>query len=83
MNDVRCSIHSRSQRVITPINSFHHTVMMAIERANLQTLILDNRVLWNHRALTAVMTSQQVRSPYLESLITHLQAGVVQGLLDA
>ena len=57
--------------------------MMAIERGNLQNLIFDNRVLWNHRALAAVlgvilrlppikqaMASKQVKSRYLEALIT-------------
>jgi hypothetical protein len=51
----------------------------------LQDLIFDNRVLWNHRALAAVfgvllnlpplqqaLASQQVKSRYLEYLITHM-----------
>jgi ferredoxin len=80
------SLRSRPQRVITPVNSVHRTVMMAIERGYLQNLIFDNRVLWNHRALAAVLgvilrlppikqalASQQVKSRYLEYLITHLQ----------
>jgi Fe-S-cluster-containing hydrogenase component 2 len=79
------SLRSRPQRVITPLNSVHRTVMMAIERGDLQNLIFDNRVLWNHRALAAVfgvilnlppikqaMASQQVKSRYLEYLITHI-----------
>jgi ferredoxin len=79
------SLRSRPQRVITPLNSVHRTVMMAIERGDLQDLIFDNRVLWNHRALAAVfgvilnlppvkqvLASQQVKSRYLEYLITHL-----------
>ncbi len=49
------SLRSRPQRVITPVNSVHRVVMMAIERGDLQNLIFDNRVLWNHRALAAVM----------------------------
>jgi ferredoxin len=78
---------SRPQRVITPLNSVHRTVMMAIERGGLEDLIFDNRVLWNHRALAAVlgavlrmppikraMASQQVKSRYLEYLITHVSA---------
>ena len=77
-------LRSRPQRVITPVNSVHRVVMMAIERGDLQNLIFDNRVLWNHRALAAVlgvilrlppikqvMASQQVKSRYLEFLITH------------
>ena len=79
------SLRSRPQRVITPVNSVHRVVMMAIERGDLQNLIFDNYVLWNHRALAAVMgvvlqlppikqvlVSQQLKSRYLEYLITHL-----------
>ena len=75
-----------ARRVITPLNSVHRTVMMAIERGDLQNLIFDNRVLWNHRALAAVlgvilrlppikqaMASQQVKSRYLEYLLTRAQ----------
>lgn len=78
---------SREQRVITPLNSLHRTVMMAIERGDLQNLIFDNRTLWNHRALAAVfgvvlaappakqvLASQQVKSRYLEYLITRATA---------
>jgi ferredoxin len=77
------SLRSRPQRVITPVNSVHRVVMMAIERGNFQNLIFDNRVLWSHRALAAVlgvvlrlppikqaMASQQVKSRYMEYLIT-------------
>ena len=80
------SLRSRPQRVITPLNSVHRTVMMAIEHGDLQNLIFDNRVLWNHRALAAVfgvilqlppikqiMASQQVKSRYLEYLISHIK----------
>jgi ferredoxin len=77
-------LESRPQRVLTPLNSVHRTVVMAIERGDLQNLIFDNRVLWNHRALAAVtgailrmppikqaMASKQVKSRYLEYLIAH------------
>jgi ferredoxin len=79
-------LRSREQRVITPLDSLHRTVVMAIERGGLQDLIFDNRVLWNHRALAAVlgvvlrlppvsqvMASRQVKSRYLEYLITHVR----------
>ena len=79
------SLRSRPERVLTPLNSVHRTVMMAIERGDLQNLLFDNRVQWNHRAMAAVlgvilrlppikqvMASQQVKSHYLEYLITHL-----------
>lgn len=76
------SLRRRPQRVITPLNATHRTVVMAIERGNLQDLILDNRVLWHHRALAAVigvilrlppltkiLSMRQVKSRYLEVLI--------------
>jgi formate hydrogenlyase subunit 6/NADH:ubiquinone oxidoreductase subunit I len=76
------ALRSRPKRVITPVNSTHRVVAMAIERGGLQDLIFDNRVLWNHRALAAVLgvvlrlppikqalASQQVKSHYLERLL--------------
>ena len=85
---VRGSIHlkSRPGRVITPQNSTHRVVLMAIERGKLQDLIFDNRVLWSHRALAGVLgvilklppikqalASKQVRSRYLEALINRME----------
>jgi ferredoxin len=85
------SLRSRPHRVLTPINTVHRTVLMAIERGDLQNLIFDNRVLWNHRALAAVLgvilrlpplkqvlASQQVKSRYLEYLVTHFQPHLSQ-----
>jgi ferredoxin len=76
-------LKERTQRVITPLNSTHRAVVMAIERGKLQNLIFDNRALWNHRAMAAVlgvvlrlppvkqvMASQQIKSRYLEYLIS-------------
>ena len=75
-----------AQRVITPLDSTHRIIVMAIERGTLQHLIFDNRVLWSHRALAAVLgvilkippiqqalASEQVKSRYLESLLTRVQ----------
>jgi len=72
----------RPERVLTPLNTTHRAVVMAIERGILQHLIFDNRVLWSHRALAAVfgvilnlppvqraLASDQVKSRYLERLI--------------
>lgn len=82
------SIHleARPQRVITPLNGTHRAVLMAIERGTLQHLIFDNRVLLSHRALAAVLgvilklpplkqvlASKQVKSRYLEALITRME----------
>lgn len=80
------TLKSRSMRIITPINSTHRVVLMAIERGKLQNLIFDNRALWNHRAMAAilgvilrlppvkqVMASTQMKSRYLEALITRMK----------
>jgi Na+-translocating ferredoxin:NAD+ oxidoreductase RNF subunit RnfB len=80
------SLRSRPERVITPLNGVHRAVMMAIERGSLQNLFFDNRVLWNHRALAAVlgvilrlppvkqaMATRQVKSQYMEYLVTHIK----------
>jgi ferredoxin len=76
------SLKQRKERVITPLNSAHKAVIMAIERGHLQDLIFDNQVLFSHRALAAVfgiilklpplkqtLASQQVKSRYLENVI--------------
>jgi ferredoxin len=76
-------LRQRAKRVITPLNSTHRAVVMAIERGKLQNLIFDNRALWNHRAMAAilgvilklppvkqVMASQQMKSRYMERLVT-------------
>lgn len=49
------TMEPRPQRVITPVNSTHKAVLMAIERGKLQNLIFDNQVLWSHRALAALL----------------------------
>jgi len=80
-------LETRRERVITPLNSTHKAVVMAIERGTLQHLIFDNRALWSHRAMAAVlgvilklppiaqaMASRQMKSRYLEALITRVQA---------
>ena len=80
--DKALSLEPREKRVITPLNSVHRTVVMAIERGKLQHLFFDNRVLWNHRALAAVlgvilklppikqvMATNQVKSRFMEYLV--------------
>jgi ferredoxin len=80
------SLASRPERVITPLNSVHKAVVMAIERGKLQNLIFDNQALASHRALAAVLgvilglpplkqalASRQMRSRYLEALIARLR----------
>ena len=64
----------RAQRVITPVNAVHRTVLMAIERGKLQHLIVDNQVLWSHRALAA-MLGAILRLPPVKRLLASEQVG--------
>jgi ferredoxin len=75
-------LEQRGERVITPLNTVHRTVMMAIERGKLEHFLFDNRALASHRALAAIfgvilrlppiqqaMASRQLKSRYLEKLL--------------
>lgn len=75
-------LHRRKETIITPVNSVHRIVMMAIEKGTLQNLIFDNQAFGNHRAMAAVLSailrlppikqalaSEQMKSIYLEKLI--------------
>jgi ferredoxin len=80
------SLASRPERVITPLDSVHKAVSMAIERGKLQNLIFDNQALASHRAMAAILgailklapakqalASRQMKSRYLEVLIRRLK----------
>lgn len=71
----------RAKRVITPVNTAHRLVLMAIERGKLQNLIFDNQAYLSHRAMAAVLgallklppvqralAGEQLNSRYLERL---------------
>jgi len=75
----------RAERVITPVNSAHRIVVMAIERGTLQHLVFDNQAHLNHRALAAIlgvvlklplvkqlMASRQMKSRYLDNLLAKI-----------
>jgi ferredoxin len=72
----------RPERVITPVNSTHRIVAMAIERGLLQDLVFDNQAHLSHRAMAAILgvilklppakqalASRQLRSRYLDRLL--------------
>ena len=76
-------LERRKEKIITPVNSVHRAVLMAIEKGKLQHLIFDNQAFGSHRAMAAVlnvilklppikqaMASKQMKSIYLERLIT-------------
>ncbi|MDZ7793062.1 MAG: 4Fe-4S binding protein [Spirochaetia bacterium] len=76
------SLVPRPERVISPVNSTHRVVLMAIERGKLQNLIFDNHYHFSHRAMASVlgvilklppmkqlMASEQMKSRYLTTLI--------------
>lgn len=72
----------RENKIITPVNSVHRSVLMAIEKGMLQELIFDNKALYSHRAMAAIlgailklspvhklMASKQMKSVYLDKLL--------------
>lgn len=76
------SLQERPVRVITPVDSTHKAVIMAIERGKLPDLIFDNHALASHRAMAAIlgvilklppikqaMASEQMKSRYLAWLL--------------
>lgn len=76
----------RPERIITPLDSTHRAVIMAVERGKLQNLIFDNQALLSHRAMAAVlgvilklpplkqaMAAEQMKSRYLLALIERLK----------
>ena len=68
----------RAARVITPLDGTHRGVMMAIERGTLQNLIFDYHVLLagvlgvilKLPPLKQVLANRQIKSRYLEALIS-------------
>ncbi len=76
-------LKDREEAIITPVNSAHRAVVMAIEKGMLQELIFDNQALKSHRAMSAIlgvilklppvkqtMASQQMKSVYLAKLLS-------------
>ena len=76
----------RARRVVTPLNTAHRVVLMAVERNTLQHIIFDNQVLHSHRALAVLlgailklppvqrlMASRQLRSCYLATMVQRLR----------
>lgn len=75
-------LEARKQRVLTPANTAHRTVLMAIERGKLAELLVDGQSSYGHRAAAAVLgavlklppikqalASEQLKSRYLDRLL--------------
>lgn len=76
----------RPKRAVTPLNTAHRTVLMAIERGTLHELLFDNQTLFSHRALAIflgvflklsplkrALASKQLQSRYLETIVQRLR----------
>ena len=79
-------LEPRPARVITPVDTLHRTVLMAIERGRLADCIFDDRTLVSHRVMAAVLgailrlpptrqvlATRQLRSRYLVALLEHVK----------
>jgi ferredoxin len=75
-------LRARGERVLTPLNTSHKVVLMAIERGGFMELLVDGQASFGHRAVAAILgaflrlpplkqalASRQVRSRYLEALL--------------
>jgi ferredoxin len=75
------TLRGRPERVITPVDSVHRVVLMAIERGTLADLIFDRHYLASHRAMAAIvgailrlpplkraLANRELKSRYLENL---------------
>lgn len=75
-------LKSRDKRVITPVDSVHRIVLMAIERGKVQNLIFDNQAYLNHRIMASILSvilrlppvkqilaSKQMKSKYILKII--------------
>ncbi|MDF2612731.1 MAG: 4Fe-4S dicluster protein [Clostridia bacterium] len=72
----------RDKKILTPVNTTHRTILMAIEKGRLVDLICDNKAFMSHRAMAAVLScilslppvkqvlaSKQMKSIYLDRLL--------------
>jgi ferredoxin len=72
----------RQARVLTPVNTAHRTVVMALERGQFAELLVDGQSSYGHRAAAAILgavlklpplkqalASEQLKSRYLDRLL--------------
>lgn len=76
------SLRHRDRKILTPVDTSHRFVQMAIERGRLGDLLFDNQLLVSHRAMAALlgavfrlppvkrlMAKVQLKSRYLDRII--------------
>ena len=76
----------RPKRVITPVDTLHRTVLMAIERGGLVNLVFEERAHLRHRAMAAILgvilrlppvpqalATEQFRSRYLVRILERVR----------
>ena len=82
------AMRERAERVLTPLNSTHRVVMMAIERGTFAELLVDGQSTYGHRVVAGILgallklpplkqalASRQVRSRCIEALIQATSGG--------
>ena len=76
---------ARARRVVTPVNTAHRVLLMAIERNTLPHVLISNQVMRSYRSLAAflgaifslppakrLLAGRQLRSRYLAAMIERL-----------
>jgi ferredoxin len=62
------SLLPRAERAVTPVDTAHRVVQMALERGKLQNLVWDNAALPNHRAMAAIVGAILKLTPVQQAL---------------
>lgn len=68
------SLVPKEERVLTPLDEAHRLVLTALERDKLQHLIWDNRAMFNHRAMAAIVGAI-LRLPAVKQKLATSQLG--------
>ena len=76
------SMTLRKERVLTPMNTIHNTMIMAIERGKLQHFIFDNQALLSHRMMAAVLGAILKLPPVKQALAQETGQVKISGISD-
>lgn len=77
------TLKRREKQILTPVNTSHRTILMAIEKGLLADLIFDNQAFKSHRVMASILSnilklpplkqalaSKQLKSIYLDRLLS-------------